>query len=99
MKRLCYFIPADGYIEGQGFRVSIIEEGESGHCPTGTWPYEGKPGQKMPWFWGDTYDGACEVAEAANLKNFGLTKEDVTAIALSSMRAGHVSPPKRRMMR
>ena len=81
--RICY-IPADGYIEDRGFRVSVVTEDELGHCPTGDWPYEGKRGQKLPYFWGHDFKGAEEVAREQNTK-LGLSERDVFDIVTSSM--------------
>lgn len=82
--RMCVYIPINGYVEGEGYRVSIVKEGESGHFPTGTWPYEGKPGQTMPWFWGHDYEKAVEIAKEHNAK-LGLTERDVLDIISSSI--------------
>lgn len=90
-KRMCLFIPADAFVEGEGWRVSIVTEGEPGHCPTGTWPYKAGPGETAPWFWGKTEDGywsyekVCEFADKQNAERFGYTKEDIFAIVTSSM--------------
>jgi hypothetical protein len=86
LKRHCYFIPSEAFIEGHGFRVSVIFEGESGHSPTGTWPYTGAPGETMPWFWGDDYETAKGVAAKANA-DLGLSPRDVLDIVNSSIRA------------
>lgn len=83
-KRFCYFIPAEGYVQGHGYRVSVVVENESGHFPTGDWPYEGKVDQRVPWFWGATYEGAMKICAAQNEK-LGLTPEDVIAILGSSI--------------
>jgi len=83
-ERHCFFIPADAYVEGHGFRVSIVKENVPGHYPTGSWPYEGRPDQRMPYFWGKTYEDACATADAMNAK-LGLTKEEALKIVLSSM--------------
>lgn len=84
--RMCFFIPADAHIEGRGFRVSIVKEGESGHYPTGVWPNDGT--QTMPYFWGDDYEKACEIADQQN-ERLGLSKTDVVRIVASSMAAGN----------
>lgn len=83
-QRICYYIPIDGYVEGRGFRVSIVKEGESGHYPTGEWPNDGA--KVMPYFWGHDYEKACDIARRQN-KALGLTEEDVMAIVGSSMGA------------
>lgn len=83
-KRICYFIPFDSYVEGYGYRVSAVREGEPGHHPTGNWPYDGSPGKTMPWFWGHDYDEACRIAIVQNAK-MGISKDDATEIIASSM--------------
>jgi hypothetical protein len=92
MNRICYYIPVDGFIEGHGYRVSIVTENEAGHSPSGAWPYTGKPGETAPWFWGNDYDKACEIAKKAN-ERLGLTESDVLKIITSSMAKG--LPPRR----
>lgn len=86
--RLCYFIPADAYVEERGFRVSIVKEGESGHFPTGTWPNDGA--QQMPYFWGHDYQEACNIAKQQNAK-LGLSDKNVSEIIMSSIVQG--DPP------
>lgn len=81
-KRTCFFIPADGYVEGRGFRASIVTEGEPGHTPSGVWPNDGT--KTMPYFWGNDYDAACKIAEEQN-ERLGLSKRDVLEIVTSSM--------------
>jgi hypothetical protein len=84
MSRLCYYVPADAYVEGQGWRASVVREGESGHHPTGTWPYTGAVNQTMPYFWGHDYEEA--KAEAAELnERMGISAADASAIVTSSM--------------
>jgi hypothetical protein len=82
--RRVYFIPVDGLVEGEGFRVSVVTEGEPGHTPTGTWPYSGDPGETAPYFWGDDYKKACAIAREQNAK-MGITQEDELEIIASSM--------------
>jgi len=65
-RRYCYFIPLDGFVEGHGWRPSVVFEGEPGHYPNGDWPYEGKPGQRNPWFWGPDYETAVRMADEMN---------------------------------
>lgn len=82
--RMAYFIPLDAHIEGQGYRASLVFENGDGHYPTGTWPYEGKPGQSMPYFWGHDYDKACETADRMN-EQLGLSKKEALMIVARSM--------------
>ena len=91
MKRFCYYIPADAYVEGQGFRASVVFENESGHCPTGDWPYTGEPGQKMPYFWGHDYEDAKQICIGENAR-MDIDEEGMLDIVASSMRA---SVPRR----
>jgi len=83
-RRFCYFIPVDAHVEGHGFRPSVVFENVKGHFPNGDWPYEGKADQKMPWFWGHTFEEAQEAANAMNEK-LGLNELEVFKIVTSSM--------------
>jgi hypothetical protein len=91
-KRLCYYVPRDSFIEGRGYRVSVVREGESGHYPTGTWPYTGVVGETLPYFWGKrdepdsdaNYKAACETAASMN-ERMGHSDKDVMKIVVSSM--------------
>lgn len=82
--RLCYYVPADAYIEGRGFRASVVVEGEAGHYPTGVWPNDGT--KEMPYFWGHDYNKALEVAARYN-QQLGLSEKDVNTIVSSSIGA------------
>ena len=84
--RTCYYIPVDGYIEGEGFRVAVVTENEPGYRQTGTWPYTGARGETRPYFWGHDYNDACAIAREQN-KKLGLSEEDVIKIIASSMGA------------
>lgn len=66
-RRWCYWIPADGYVEGHGYRVSIVFEYESGHYPTGddAW-IAGDYAKRKPYFWGHDYQEARKVADDMN---------------------------------
>lgn len=83
----CYFIPVDGFIKGHGHRVSVVYENESGHRPTGTWPYHGKVGEVLPYFWGQTYEEAIEACDLANAR-MGIDKVEAQRIVASSMMLG-----------
>lgn len=78
MRRWCYFIPLTAFIEGKGWRVSIVFEGIAGHFPTGGNGVE-------PWFWGDTYEEAEEAAALQNESKLQLSATDVWKIVASSM--------------
>jgi hypothetical protein len=90
-QRIVAFIPADAFVKDHGFRVSFVKEGETGHYPTGTWPYHGKPGENIPWFWGgtgpDAYEKAKETAKKYN-ERMGLTEQAVHEIVSQSMFPG-----------
>ncbi len=84
-RRFVYFVPAEGYIEGRGYRPSVVFEHEPGHFPVGDWPYEGKPGTNAPWFWGHDYDKAVEMANEMN-NRLGINEREAVEIVASSMR-------------
>jgi hypothetical protein len=79
--RTCFYIPPDAYVEGKGFVPSLVTEGEPGHAPLA-----GSDELAQPWYWGNTYEDAKAIALEENGK-LGLTRDDVTEIILSSMRA------------
>ena len=85
--RFCYFVPLDGYVEDHGYRVSIVFENEEGHRPSGNWPYSGKVGEVLPWFWGHDYEKACEMASKKN-QEIGLSALEATIIVGRSMNLG-----------
>lgn len=97
-RRWCYFIPADGHVEGKGFRVSIVFEHESGHYPTGddAW-IAGDHGKRKPWFWCDTYEEARRACVEINRDRLGLSPKDAALIVASSM--GAELPAERRAAR
>lgn len=70
-KRFCYTVPETGYVAGEGWRPSIVREGESGHNP-------------LDYFWGEDFSSAQLAAKAQNEK-LGLTPIDVLEILNSSM--------------
>jgi hypothetical protein len=80
-KRYCFYIPANGFVEGHGFVPSMVTENEPGHAPL-----TGNGAHASPWYWGMTYDKARAVADQANA-NLGLTPDDVAAIIASSLGA------------
>jgi hypothetical protein len=84
-RRFVYHVPSDAYIEGHGYRPSVVFEHESGHFPVGDWPYEGKPGQTAPWFWGHDHDKAVEMADEMN-ERLGISAREAAEIVASSMR-------------
>lgn len=88
----CYFVPIDAFVEGRGWRVSIVVENEPGHYPTGG-------GGKAPWFWGSErkdYKLAKETERAMN-ERIGLNERDVHRIISSSMGAQNVAERNRKL--
>ena len=83
-KRIMYYIPDDAYIPDRGYRVSLVLEGEAGHRPTGTWPYRGRAGETLPYFWGHDIAEARAAARRINA-SMGLTEDDEVAVLASSM--------------
>lgn len=77
--RQCFFIPVDAHVPGKGYVPSIVTEGEPGHAPL-----VGNGEHAEPWYWGQTYHEASQIAAVENHK-LGLSHEDVAAIVLSSM--------------
>ena len=97
-RRWCYYVSAEGYVEGHGYRVSIVFEHESGHYPTGddAW-IAGDHGKRKPWFWGHTYEEARRACEEVNRARLGLTPKEAALIVASSM--GAELPAERRAER
>jgi len=85
-RRWCYYVPADGYVEGHGYRVSIVFEYEGGHYPTGddAW-IAGDHSKRKPWFWGHDYEQARKVAEYLNRERHGLSPKDAALLVTTSM--------------
>lgn len=85
-RRWCYWIPAEGYVKGRGYRVSIVFEYEAGHYPTGddAW-IAGDHAKRKPWFWGHDHDQARKTAEDLNQQRLGLSPRDVALIVATSM--------------
>lgn len=79
--RKCFYISHDAHVQGKGFIPSIVTEGEPGHAPL-----VGSGDLAEPWFWGETYEEAKAIALEENGK-LGLTRDDITEIIASSMRA------------
>ena len=85
-RRWCYWIPADGYVEGHGYRVAIVFEHEPGFYFTGddAW-IAGDASKRKPWFWGENYDEARKVAEGMNRDRLGLSPREAADIVTTSM--------------
>lgn len=62
----CYYIPPDGYVEGFGWRVSMVFDGVTGHIPIGVHPWTPSPDNRIPLFFGHDYDEACTEAARQN---------------------------------
>jgi hypothetical protein len=94
-RRWCYFIPAEGFVDGHGYRVSIVFEHESGHYPTGddAW-IAGDHAARKPWFWGTNLDEARRACAEINRERLGLSPKDAALIVASSM--GAELPAERR---
>lgn len=82
----CYYIAPDAFVEGHGWRVSIVVRDQPGYYPTG----DDKPAGTAPWYWGKgTYEEASEICDQMNEAKLGLTSTQVTGIICSSMRASN----------
>jgi len=86
--RMVAYIPGTDYVEGHGFRVAFVVEGEDGYRPTGQWPCP--PGGQMPWFWGPTLADAHKAAESYNAER-GISKMEAFKIVGHSMFGNRVS--------
>lgn len=97
--RLCVYVDETMLVEGHGYRPSFVVENVAGHRPNGTWPYHGKVGETLPWFWGKTATGysidAAKKQAADYNKRLGLTEKDVENIITSSIRAQELSKRKK----
>lgn len=76
-RRYCYYIPIDSYVEGKGYRPSVVFENESGHFPNGG-------GEVEPWYWNCTYKEAQQIARERN-ERLGIDAETEFEIICSSM--------------
>lgn len=87
-QRSVLYVPHDAFIEGYGWRVSLVFEDEAGHYPTGDWPYTGAPGQKMPWFVpGPSYEQAqAQIRKMNEDRNF--SPEEVMCVVARSIGLG-----------
>ena len=85
-RRWCYWIPADGYVEGHGYRVSMVFEYESDHYPTGddAW-IAGDYSKRKPWFWGFSYEEARKAADVMNQERLRISPKDAAHIVMTSM--------------
>lgn len=81
-QRLVCVIPLSGYVEGHGWRVAFVKEGEAGYWMTGEWPCP--PGGIMPWFWGHDLKAAQHVAHQQN-EAMGIDAKTAAIIIAQSM--------------
>lgn len=79
------FIPLDAFIEGAGWRVSLVYEDEDGHYPTGTWPYDGKPGKTCPWFVPGPSHAEAEEQVAQMNETRGVSRKEADLTVMKSM--------------
>lgn len=93
-KRTVCYIPGTDYVEGRGYRVAFVTEGEDGYYPTGTWPYTGEAGTTMPWFAGPTLQDAYRFADETN-ERLGITKIDALRIVAESMGLARATAKRR----
>lgn len=80
------WVPDDALVEGHGYRPSFVFEDIPGHVPNGTWPYSGKVGESVPWFWGFDLVKAQGIARAYN-DRLGISLEREAEILKSSILA------------
>lgn len=73
--------------EGHGFRPVFVVEGEDGWRANGDWPYEGKPGQVMPWFFGPTIEDARRQCAQMN-ERLGISEREAVMIVARAMSRG-----------
>jgi len=82
--RMVAYVGFDTYVPDHGYRVSFVKEGQSGHCPTGDWPYTAEPGQILPWFWGPSLEDAQAQMTEYN-RRMGIEPEEANRIVLESI--------------
>ena len=82
-RRYAYWPAGDAPIPGQGWRLSIVYEGERGHHPTGQWPNDGTG--VMPYFLKGTWDQAVESCYELNSRH-GVDRETTRFIITESIK-------------
>ncbi len=85
--KYCYYVGPETYVKDEGHRAAIVFENIPGYTLTGNWPYDGKPGQVAPYFWGHDLAEAQAQADRVNL-DMGVSREEARRIIGSSMSAG-----------
>jgi hypothetical protein len=78
--RQCFFIPIEQF-DDNGYIPSLVTEGQPGHAPM-----TGNGTHASPWYWGKTYEAACEMADKQN-EAMGIDKKTAAEILVSSMAA------------
>jgi hypothetical protein len=94
MPRQVLHVDETMYVEGHGFRPVFVIEGEEGYHENGTWPYEGKVGQVMPWFFGPTIEDARRQCAQMN-ERLGISEREAVMIVASAMPSAHRRRRKR----
>lgn len=84
-ERIILFVDASMYVKGQGFRPVFVVEGEDGFRDNGTWPYNGRVGETLPWFFGHDIEQARELVRKHNEK-LGVSADEAALIVAQSMR-------------
>ena len=85
--KFCYYVGPETYVMDEGFRAAIVFENVPGYTLTGNWPYNGKPGQVAPYFWGHKLAEAQAQADRVN-QDLGVSRKEAGRIIGSSMSAG-----------
>ena len=83
-KRMILYVDETMYVKGHGFRPVFVTEGEPGYRENGDWPYEGKVGQKMPWFFGHSIEEARKLCAERN-ELMGVSREEAARIVSNSI--------------
>lgn len=86
-RRMVMFVDETMLVEGHGFRPVFVVEGEDGFRENGTWPYEGKVGQVMPWFFGPTIEDARRQCAQMN-ERLGISEHEAVMIVAMAMARG-----------
>lgn len=85
-KRMVYWVADTSYVEGHGWRVSVVIEGQPGHQPTGDWPPSNPLTDRSPYFYGEDLEKARERCYVQN-DRMGISREETDQIVHSSFRA------------
>ncbi|KKN89754.1 hypothetical protein LCGC14_0236000 [marine sediment metagenome] len=74
----CFYVDETMFVEGKGFRPSIIVKGQQGHFPN-------VGAGVKPWYWGEDIKTARAITAGRN-KRLGLSQADVNKLVAESMR-------------